>query len=101
MDVLEDGSIAWLESIDAPMNLYEPICRGKMPDFAKLIQRRRFKGQPSYDFLWTFGACRNAIDAGIFRMRAMSRKGARIPSTADDGATDLKTMRSRMTGSRR
>ncbi len=70
------------------MNLYEPTCRGQMPDFAELIQRGWFKGQPSYDFLWTFGTCRDEIDAGIFRMRAMARKGARIPSTADDEATD-------------
>jgi hypothetical protein len=70
------------------MNVYEPFCASQMADFAKLIQRWRFKGQPSYDFLWTFGACRDEIDAGVFRMRAMSRKGARIPSTADDEATD-------------
>ncbi len=83
------------------MNLYEPSCHRQLPDFAKLVQRTRFEEQPSYNFLWTFGTCRDEIDAGIFRMRAMSRKGARIPSTADDEATDLKTMRSRMTGSRR
>ncbi len=41
------------------------------------------------------------VDTGFCSVRAMSRKGARMPSIADDEATEMKTERARVTGSRR